>query len=100
GMGNQLASRHIAKAKGLMKKLGERLEDPDLAYFLEGTPEFQTYITDMLWAQRYAMASRGVMASRLTQSLFEVVGTGRVLRTVNAHHNFTQREMHNGQDLW
>jgi len=28
-----------------------RLEDPDLAYFTEGTPEFAAYIADMLWAQ-------------------------------------------------
>ena len=31
-----------------------RLEDPDLAYFMEGTPEFEAYIADMLWAQDYA----------------------------------------------
>jgi RNA-splicing ligase RtcB len=100
GIGNQLASRHIEKAKGLMKKTFITLEDPDLAYFVQGTPEFDAYIADMLWSQRYAMASRGVMAERATRSLFEVVGRGGVLRTVNAHHNFTQLEHHHGKDLW
>ena len=100
GIGNQLAQKHIATAKGEMQRLGETLEDPDLAYFVQGTPEFETYVTDMLWAQRYAMASRAVMSERAVKSLFEVVGRGRVLRTINAHHNFTQREVHDGRELW
>ena len=100
GIGNQLASRHIDKAKGLMKKMFITLEDPDLAYFVQGTPEFDAYVADMLWAQRYALASRALMSERATASLFEVVGRGEVLRTVNAHHNFTQLEHHHGKDLW
>ncbi len=54
GIGNMLAQAHIAKARRLAKDLELRLEDPDLAYFVEGTPEFQAYIADMLWAQDYA----------------------------------------------
>ena len=100
GIGNQLASRHIDKAKGLMKKMFITLEDPDLAYFVQGTPEFDAYVADMLWAQRYAMASRGLMSERVTASLFEVAGRGRVVRTVNCHHNFTQLEHHQGKDMW
>ncbi|HVF06188.1 MAG TPA: RtcB family protein [Frankiaceae bacterium] len=100
GIGNQLAQKHIAKAKGEMKRLGQTLEDPDLAYFVQGTPAFQQYVEDMLWAQRYAMASRAVMSERTTKSLFEVVGKGRALRTINCHHNFTQQETHEGRELW
>ena len=61
GIGNQLASYHIHKAKGLMKEYLVSLEDPDLAYFTEGTPEFDAYVKDMLWAQRYAYESRARM---------------------------------------
>jgi RNA-splicing ligase RtcB len=100
GIGNQLAMKAIAEAKGLMKERLVRLEDPDLAYLAEGEPAFETYIADMLWAQAYAMASRRVMAKRLLESLFEVVGHGRHLRTINCHHNFTQLERHDGKDLW
>ena len=100
GIGNQLAQKHIETAKGEMKRLGETLEDPDLAYFVQGTPQFETYVSDMLWAQRYAMASRAVMSERVVRSLFEVVGKGRILRTINCHHNFTQRETHDGRELW
>jgi tRNA-splicing ligase RtcB (3'-phosphate/5'-hydroxy nucleic acid ligase) len=100
GIGNQLASQHIKAARGVMKRMFITLEDPDLAYFAQGTPEFDHYIADMLWAQRYAMGSRQVMADALSRSLFEVVGHGRVVDVINCHHNFTQREHHMGRDLW
>ncbi|ACZ88103.1 RtcB family protein [Streptosporangium roseum] len=100
GIGNQLAQRHIGEAKKLMKQYFITLEDPDLAYLVQGTPQFTAYIEDMLWAQRYAMASRARMAEVLVASLFEIVGHGSALRTINAHHNFTQQERHHGRDVW
>ncbi len=100
GIGNQLAQRAIEDAKGLMKRMFVTLEDPDLAYLVEGTPEFDTYIADMLWAQAYAFASRQKMMDAAQRSLFEVVGRGSVVKTENCHHNFTQREHHLGRDVW
>lgn len=102
GIGNKLASKHIEGAKGLMKeRLGvEKLEDPDLAYLLDGEPAFDAYVQDMLWAQRYAMGNRSVMNATLLKALFKVVRKGRVVRTVNCHHNFTQRETHGGVQMW
>ena len=100
GIGNQLATRHIADAKALMARYFITLEDPDLAYFVEGTPEFAAYVDDMLWAQQYAMQSRARMDEAAIRSLFEVVGHGERVRTINCHHNFTQRERHQGRSLW
>jgi len=100
GIGNQLATRHINAAKKLAKAWFIPLEDPDLAYLVQGTPEFTAYVRDMLWAQRYAMASRQQMAEAAAASLFEVVGRGAVVRTINCHHNFTQQEHHHGKDVW
>ncbi|WP_433259433.1 RtcB family protein (plasmid) [Streptosporangium sp. CA-135522] len=100
GIGNQLATKHIGEAKKLMKQYFITLEDPDLAYLVQGTPQFTAYIEDMLWAQRYAMASRARMAEVLVASLFEVVGHGSALRTINCHHNFTQQEKHHGRNVW
>jgi tRNA-splicing ligase RtcB len=100
GIGNQLAQRAIAEAKGLMKERLVSLEDADLAYLVQGEPSFERYIADMLWAQAYAMGSRAVMAERLLTSLFEVVGAGSQVRMINCHHNFTQLERHGGKDLW
>ncbi len=100
GIGNQLAQMHIATAKRLAKQLRLRLEDPDLAYFVEGTPEFEAYIGDMLWAQDYARANRDQMMDRAMREVLAAIGTGREVRRINCHHNFTQRETHGGRELW
>ncbi|MFI6926637.1 RtcB family protein [Nonomuraea spiralis] len=100
GIGNQLAQMHITGAKKLMRKQAVGLEDPDLAYLVQSTPEFTAYIEDMLWAQHYAMASRARMDKVLIDALFKVVGKGQRVRTINCHHNFTQQETHYGKSLW
>jgi tRNA-splicing ligase RtcB len=100
GIGNQLAQAHIAKARKLAKDLELRLEDPDLAYFVEGTPEFQAYIGDMLWAQDYARANRDQMMDNAMGEVFAFLGFGQETQRINCHHNFTQREVHNGAELW
>lgn len=100
GIGNQIAKKHIEAAKKLMAQYFITLDNPDLAYLVQGTPEFTHYIRDMLWAQSYALGSRARMDKAITRSLFEVVGHGEREHTINSHHNFTQQEHHNGQDMW
>src|SRR4051794_11832018 len=100
GIGNQLAQMHIGKARKLAKALQVRLEDPDLAYFVEGTPEFEAYIADMLWAQDYARANRDQMMDSAMREVFAFLGFGRETLRINCHHNFTEREVHLGQQLW
>ena len=100
GIGNQLAQAHIAKARRLAKEAMLHLEDPDLAYFVQGTPEFDAYISDMLWAQDYARANRDQMMDNAMRELFAFFGFGSETRRINCHHNFTQREEHGGRQLW
>src|SRR5919202_5844775 len=100
GIGNQLAQAHIAKARNLAKDLELRLEDPDLAYFVEGTPEFDAYIGDMLWSQEYARANRDQMMDNAMREVLAFIGHGRETQRINCHHNFTQREVHKGVDTW
>jgi tRNA-splicing ligase RtcB len=100
GIGNQLAQAHIAKARKLAKLAGEKLEDPDLAYFIQGTPEFEAYIADMLWAQDYARANRDQMMDNAMREVFSFLGFGTETRRINCHHNFTQQENHAGRQLW
>src|SRR4051812_13835573 len=100
GIGNKLATMHISEARRLAQELELRLEDKDLAYFMEGTPEFTAYITDMLWAQDYARANRDQMMDNAMKEVFAFLGFGRETLRVNCHHNFTQRETHAGQELW
>jgi tRNA-splicing ligase RtcB len=100
GIGNKLATMHITKARNLAKALELRLEDPDLAYFTEGTPEFAAYIADMLWAQDYARANRDEMMDNAMREVFAFLGFGRETQRINCHHNFTEREVHDGRELW
>jgi RNA-splicing ligase RtcB len=100
GIGNTLAQRHIENAKGIMARYFIELEDPDLAYLVEGTPEFDAYISDMLWAQRYAMANREAMMDAALRELFASVGKGTEILRINCHHNYTEKEHHHGKDVW
>jgi tRNA-splicing ligase RtcB len=100
GIGNQLAQMHIGIARRLSREAMENLEDIDLASFVQGTPEFERYVADMLWAQDYALANREQMMDRALREVLGAVGTGRQLRRINCHHNFTQPETHGGVDLW
>ena len=100
GIGNQLAQMHIAKARRLAKQAMLSLEDPDLAWFVQGTPEFEVYVADMLWAQDYAKANRNQMMDRAMAEVLPFIGTGAETRRINCHHNFTQPEVHEGRELW
>ena len=96
GVGNRLADRHIKLARAQE----QALEDRDLAYFLEGTVEFDAYVADMLWAQTYALENRELMLDAALVDLFAFVGAGNELGRINCHHNFAQREQHEGRWLW
>ncbi len=100
GIGNRLAQAHIATAKRLAKEAMLSLEDPDLAWFVQGTPEFEAYVADMLWAQDYARANREQMMDRAMGEVFAFLGHGAETRRINCHHNFTQPETHDGRELW
>jgi tRNA-splicing ligase RtcB len=101
GIGNQLAKQHIESAKGLMRRYFIDLDDQDLAYLVEGTPEFDDYITAMLWAQDYALANRETMMDAVLTQVAAYIGHHfDESRRINCHHNFTEREHHHGRNLW
>lgn len=101
GVGNKVASMHIDGAKGLMKRMFIDLPDPDLAYFVEHTREFDEYITDMLWAQDYAMGNRTAMLQAVLNEVATFLNRPIVVvDEINCHHNFTEREHHMGRNLW
>nr|WP_218859715.1 RtcB family protein [Petropleomorpha daqingensis] len=99
GVGNKIASKHIAIAQ--QRGLPD-LPDRDLAWLDEETPEFDRYIAELRWAQRFALLNREEMMDRLAGCLAAHMGVDATpaLETINCHHNFTQRETHDGVDLW
>jgi RNA-splicing ligase RtcB len=100
GIGNQLATEHIERARKVAARSQLQLEDRDLAYFSEGTEEFDQYVADMLWAQDYALANREQMMDVLLGELFTFVAKGSEVRRINCHHNYSARERHDGRELW
>ena len=100
GIGNELAQSHIAEAKSVAKRLEIGLEDPALAYLLEGTAEFDHYIADLHFAQAYARVNRETMLDVALKELFRFVGKGRERDRVNCHHNYTEQETHFGHEVW
>jgi tRNA-splicing ligase RtcB len=102
-IGKSVAEIHIGKAKGAMREAIERLPDRDLAYFLEGTPEFRAYREDVSWCQEYARVNREIMMDRLLRQLAFGLGyEGDVERlgittSVDCHHNYIADEVHFGE---
>ena len=102
-VGKTVAEIHIRKAKGSLREAVERLPDPDLAYFVEGTPEFREYREDVTWCQDYARVNREIMMDRLTRQLAYLLGfegdASRlgVTTSVNCHHNYVADEVHYGE---
>lgn len=101
GIGNQIATHHIKIAQELCKRWFIPLPDPDLAYLIDGTKEFGDYITDLNWAQHFALLNREEMMDRLMHDFEHWIG-GEVeeKQRINCHHNFTLKEHHFGKDVW
>lgn len=106
-IGLTLAEKHIDAAKGIAKERMLRLPDPDLAYFTEEMPEFQAYIHDLLWAQKYAKCNRNEMLLRIVKDVSHhlykdarLLGQLDQFFRVDCHHNYCEIEHHFGADVW
>ena len=99
-VGNQLAQHYMDRARGLEANMEKRLEDPDLAYFLGGTDDFNNYIDAMLWAQDYAMFNRSLMMSVLLDDVRRHIKPFDIKSQINCHHNYATQEVFFGEKLW
>ncbi|MER7446091.1 RtcB family protein [Microbacterium sp. NPDC097977] len=101
GVGNRIAGHHIAVAQRLAKQWWIDLPDRDLAYLVEGTPEFTRYISELRWAQYFALLNREEMMDRVARQVSEFLGTPvDEQERINCHHNFTESEKHYGMQVW
>lgn len=99
GVGNKIAQKHIKIAQAECKN--EDLPDKDLAYLTEGTEEFESYIKELNWAQRFAFLNREEMMDRFARELgFFVDKPLEEVERINCHHNYTVREEHYGETIW
>jgi tRNA-splicing ligase RtcB (3'-phosphate/5'-hydroxy nucleic acid ligase) len=100
GVGNKIATHHIKIAQEAMKRWWISLPDPDLAYLVEGTDEFWTYIRELRWAQEFALLNRDEMMDRVIACFTEFHGPVQEQERVQCHHNYTTREKHFGKEVW
>jgi len=101
GVGNRIAQHHIKVAQRLAKQWWIDLPNPDLAYLVEGSPEFAAYIRELRWAQRFALLNREEMMDRVANQLGRFLGVAvDEQERINCHHNFTESEMHFGKRVW
>lgn len=91
GVGNQLATKHVRIAKEFAEREGIVLEDKDFAWLPAGTDEYESYIADMQWAQRYAFEQREAMMEALCVAVSREVGWGwQGEPAINCHHNYAE----------
>lgn len=107
GIGNKVADEHIRLAQRLNKERGVNLPGRNLAYFEEGTEEFDNYIRDVRWCQYFALLNREEMMIRLMDSVAEFAqGHGSFqmppdgFQSIHHNHNFTVPEQHFGNAVW
>ncbi|MGI5223538.1 RtcB family protein [Actinoallomurus sp. CA-142502] len=101
GVGNKIAQHHIKVAQAQCERRWISLPDRDLAYLVEGEPEFWAYIRDLRWAQHFALLNREEMMDRVIACTSAWFGAAvEEAERINCHHNFTQQEHHFGKDVW
>ena len=100
GVGNKLAVKHISIAQEQCRRRFVNLPDRDLAYLVEGEPEFDSYLSALRWAQRFAYLNREEMMDRVVGAFERWHGPVQRLESVNCHHNYTEQETHFGKQVW
>lgn len=103
GVGHAIATYWIKVAKRQAKKYlyDSFLPHQDLAYLIHDSEDFWSYITDLNWAQDFALLNREEMMNRILDELLctlELDASAEIER-INCHHNFAQWENHDGKNL-
>ena len=107
-VGKTLADVHISKAKSVIQQMAVSLPDRDLAYFTQGTREYQAYMHDLHWCQAYAKRNREEMMRTILEVIATLPGAGKTLgdgktvpidMEVNCHHNYADMEEHFGEQV-
>src|SRR5262249_17282932 len=98
-IGKVTAEKHIGKAKGIVRRLAVDLPDPDLAYFTEGSREFDAYVEDLKWCQEFAFVNRQIMLEDVLKDLRHAPGDFARGPAINWHHNYVAWETHFGEEV-
>lgn len=106
GIGNKIGLHYIKIAQDTCAKYMIELPDRDLAYLVEGTQDFDDYLRDLHWAQKFALLNREEMMDMvlkdISYALYNENGHQAEFEVerINCHHNFTQIENHFDSNVW
>lgn len=101
GIGNALADYFIKLARKDMERWMINLPDRDLAYFPEGTENFDDYVEAVMWAQEYAACNRQCMIELVLAAMHRHLPPFDVTsELVNCHHNYVAIEHHYGENVY
>jgi tRNA-splicing ligase RtcB (3'-phosphate/5'-hydroxy nucleic acid ligase) len=102
GIGNMIGTHYIEKAKLDMEKFFITLPDDNLAYFPEGTENFDDYMASVGWAQNYALENRKVMMQEVLEAMKLSIAKPFTItqEAINCHHNYVEKENHFGRNMW
>jgi tRNA-splicing ligase RtcB len=101
-VGKMIGETAIGMAREAAERMDRKLADRDLAWLDEGSPEFDSYVEGLRWAQDYAAHNRALMLHAVLHALH--AEHGREVATeesaVSCHHNYAALEEHFGQQVW
>ena len=101
GIGNHIGRCFIDRAKKVMERYFITLPDADLAYFAEGTQEFDEYVSAVHWAQEYALENRRLMMDTVLRAMTHRIKPFQVTQeAINCHHNYVEIESHFGKNVY
>jgi tRNA-splicing ligase RtcB (3'-phosphate/5'-hydroxy nucleic acid ligase) len=102
GIGNAIGMAAIGMAKEVAARIDRQLPHRDLAWLDEGTPEFESYVEGLGWAQEYASLNRDLMLHLVHKALSKSLGreVAFVGEVTNCHHNYARIEEHFGENVW
>lgn len=115
-IGKLTADHHMGKASELCQTWLSSLPDPDLAFLPRGTVEYDVYMQDLAWCQKYAWANREAIMRLVAMEIRTVAYMAGIdrqgLRTefqgsekdqddslVHCHHNYSAMENHFGANV-
>lgn len=104
GIGNLLATEHIARAMDDPRNADLPKHLRELSLFYRGTPEMDAYLHDLNWAQEYAMRSRTIMMELVKAELARHMHGAHALQVtfdeeINCHHNYVAEEIIDGKSM-
>lgn len=102
GVGNAIGNYFIELAKKDMQHWFINLPDKDLAYFPEGSENFNDYWFAVGWAQRFAYENREIMMENALKALRSIINKPfeAKVKAVNCHHNYVAKEEHFGEEVF